>query len=100
MQLPEIAELRSRLVPEFRVYASAIEGCAATLTAGIADAVAVYEEGHIDVIVDWKSDVNPEAEQVAMYRKQVRDYLQSTGAQTGLIVFLSSDRIEKVVRRN
>ena len=100
LQLPEIAELRSRLVPEFRVYASAIEGCAATLTASIADAVAGDEEGHIDVVVDWKSDVNPEAEQVAMYRKQVRDYLQSTGAQTGLIVFLSSGRIEKVVRRN
>ena len=100
LQLPEIAELRSRLVPEFRVYASAIEGCAATLTAGIADAVAVDEEGHIYVIVDWKSDENPEAEQVAMYRKQVRDYLLSTGAQTGLIVFLSSGRIEKVVRRN
>ena len=100
LQLPKIAELRSRLVPEFRVYASAIEGCAATLTASIADAVAVDEEGHIDVVVDWKSDVNPGAEQVAMYRKQVRDYLQSTGAQTGLIVFLSSGRIEKVVRRN
>ena len=95
-QLPEIAELRPRLVPEFRVYASVIKGCAAALTAGIADAVAVDEEGHIDVIVDWKSDVDPGAEQVAMYRKQVHDYLLSTGAQTGLIVFLSSGRIEKV----
>ena len=100
LQLPEIAELRSRLVPEFRVYASAIEGCVATLMAGIADAVAIDERGRIDVIVDWKSNVNPEAEQVVMYRKQVRDYLQSSGAQTGLIVFLSSGRIEKVVRRN
>ena len=100
LQLPEIVELRPRLVPEFRVYASAIEGCAATLTTGIADAVAIDEEGHVDVVVDWKSDVNPGAEQVAMYRKQVRDYLLSTGAQTGLIVFFSSGRIEKVVRRN
>ena len=98
LQLPEIAELRPRLVPEFRVYASAIEGCTATLTAGIVDAVAIDEKGHIDVIVDWKSDVNPGAEQVAMYRKQVRDYLQSTGAQIGLIVFLGSDRVVKVMR--
>ena len=98
LQLPEVAALRPRLVPEFRVYASTIEDCAATLTAGIADAVAIDEEGRIDVVVDWKSDVNPGAGQIAMYREQVRDYLQSTAAPIGLIVFLSSGRIENVVR--
>ena len=83
--------------PEFRVYASAIEGCEETLTAGIADAVAINEEGRIDVVVDWKSDVNPGAGQIAMYQNQVREYLRSTAAQTGLIVFLGSGRIDKVV---
>ena len=68
-----------------------------SLTAGIADAVAIDEKGHIDVVVDWKSDVNPEAEQIATYRNQVRDYVRSTAAKTGLIVFLGSGRIEKVV---
>ena len=102
LQLPEneslmIQALRPRLVPEFRVYASAIEGCEETLTAGIADAVAINEEGRIDVVVDWKSDVNPGAGQIAMYQNQVRDYLRSTAAQTGLIVFLGSGRIDKVV---
>ena len=98
LQLPEVAVLRPRLVPEFRVYASTIEGCAATLTAGIADAVAIDEEGRIDVVVDWKSDVNPGIKQIAMYRQQVRDYLQSTAAPIGLVVLLSSGRIEKIVR--
>ena len=98
LQLPEVAALRPRLVPEFRVYASTIEDCAATLTAGIADAVAIDEEGRIDVVVDWKSDVNPGAGQIAMYREQVRDYLQSTAAPIGLVVLLSSGRIEKIVR--
>ena len=97
LQLPEITALRQRLLPEFRVYASTIENGKASLTAGIADAVAVDDKGHIDVVVDWKSDVNPGAEQFAMYRDQVRDYLQATTAQTGLIVFLGSDRIDKVV---
>ena len=97
LQIPEIGTLRPRLVPEFRVYASIIEDCTASLTAGIADAVAVDKTGHIDVVVDWKSDVNPGAEQIAMYRGQIRDYLQSTVAKTGLIVFLSSGRIEKIV---
>ena len=97
LRLPELAALWPRLVPEFRVYASAIEGCAATLTAGIADAVAIDEEGRIGVVVDWKSDVNPGAKQIAMYRQQVRDYLQSTAAQVGLIVFLGSDSVVKVM---
>ena len=97
LQLPEIAALRPRLLPEFRVYASTIEDRAASLMAGIADAVAIDETGHIDVVVDWKSDVNPGTEQIAMYRKQVRDYLQATGAQIGLIVFLGSDSFVKVM---
>ena len=98
LQLPKVAALRPRLVPEFRVYASTIEDCAATLTAGIADAVAIDEEGRIDVVVDWKSDVNPGAGQIAMYREQIRNYLQSTAAPIGLVVLLSSGRIEKIVR--
>ena len=98
LQLPEVAALRPRLVPEFRVYASTIEDCAATLTAGIADAVAIDEEGHIDVVVDWKSDVNPGVKQVAIYREQVHDYLQSTAAPIGLIVLLGSDSVIKVMR--
>ena len=97
LQLPDIQALRPRLVPEFRVYASAIEGSEETLTAGIVDAVAIDEEGRIDVVVDWKSDVNPGAGQIAMYQNQVRDYLRLTAAQTGFIVFLGSGRIDKVV---
>lgn len=97
LHLPEIAAVRPWLVPEFRVYASAVEDRAAILTAGIADAVAIEETGQIDVVVDWKSDVHPPAEQIEVYRKQLRDYLRGTGARTGLLVFLSSGRIEKVM---
>ena len=100
LQIPEIAALRPRLVPEFRVYASVVEGAAASLTAGIADAVAIDETGRIDEVVDWKSDVNPGAKQIAMYRSQVLDYLESTGAKTGLLVFLGSGRIERVARKD
>jgi exodeoxyribonuclease-5 len=32
-----------------------------TATAGIADALTVGEDGRPVVVVDWKSDVNPEA---------------------------------------
>lgn len=95
LQLREIAELRPRLLPEFRVYAASVSGQTTSLTAGIADAVA-YEGGYIQTVVDWKSDVNPTPADIEMYRSQVRDYLKATGAVLGLIVFVTSGRIEQV----
>ena len=100
LQLPDIAAIQSRLRPEFRVYAATVEDHAASLTAGIADAIAVDKTGRIDAVVDWKSDVNPGNELIELYRRQLRDYLQATAAKTGLIVFLSSGRIEEVVLEN
>ena len=96
LKRPEIASLRARLVPEYWVYGIADNGRETSITAGIADAVAVDEEGRIDVLVDWKSDTVVRENQVSNYRDQVRDYLKATGAKTGLIVFLNSDHIEPV----
>jgi ATP-dependent exoDNAse (exonuclease V) beta subunit len=95
LDLPEIAELRPKLLPEFRVYAAAVVDQTASLTAGIADAV-VIEAGRIEAVIDWKSDVNPTAADIEMYRRQVRDYLKATGAALGLIVFLTSGRVQRV----
>jgi ATP-dependent exoDNAse (exonuclease V) beta subunit len=95
--LPEIVQLRPRLVAELPVYAAEVDGQNFTLTAGIADAVAMNEAGKIEAVVDWKSDVDPAAAQVEIYQDQVRDYLSATGAEFGLIVFLSSGRVERVL---
>ena len=93
---PEIASLRPRLAPECWVYGSDVNGQETSITAGVADAVVLDDEGRIDVVVDWKSDTVVRENQVSMYRRQVRDYLKATGATTGIIVFLNSDRIETV----
>ena len=98
LQLAEVAALLPRLVPEFPVYASAVEGSSVSLTAGIADAVAIDGKGRIDVVVDWKSDVKPSGKQVAMYHRQIRDYLRSTNTPTGLVVFMSTGRVDRIVR--
>lgn len=93
---PEIASLRPRLAPECWVYGIEENGKKTSITAGIADAVALDEEGRIDVVVDWKSDTVVRENQVSIYRGQVSDYLKATGAKTGLIVFLNSGRIVTV----
>jgi exodeoxyribonuclease-5 len=97
LQLPEIAALRPRLHPEMWVYAGTESGQTMSLTAGISDAVAVSDTGNVEVVVDWKSDIDPAPGQVDLYRGQVRDYLTATGAPLGLIVFMTSGRIERIL---
>lgn len=97
LQLPEITELRSRLSPEFCVYAGTVKEQALILTAGIADAVSADKADHIEVIVDWKSDVNPGQAETDQYRSQVGAYLAATGAQRGLIVFMTTGRVVEVL---
>ena len=52
--------------------------------------------GHIEVVIDWKSDVNPGQAETEQYRSQVGCYLTATGAQRGLIVFMTPGRVEEV----
>lgn len=96
LALPEIAALRPRLESEFWIYAGTERDNVVTLTAGIADAVAFDASGCLELVIDWKSDINPGVAVVEQYRAQVRDYLAATGAATGLIVFMTSGNIERV----
>ena len=96
LHLPEVVALRPYLVPELHVYAAMFADRTVTLTAGVADAVVIDERGRIDAVVDWKSDVDPVPAQIDIYRGQVLDYLAATGARRGLIVFMTSGRVEHV----
>jgi ATP-dependent exoDNAse (exonuclease V) beta subunit len=96
LQLPEILELRPRLKPEFWIYSATGADRTLSLTAGIADATAFNDRGDIEIVIDWKSDVDPTPAVIEQYRVQVRAYLAATGAALGLIVFMTSGRIERV----
>ncbi len=91
--LPQVAELRPRLVPECSVFGSRIESDAELAFAGIADAVAFDETGAPEVVIDWKSDVDPRPSQLKHYGEQVRAYLELTGAKRGLVVLVTIGRV-------
>ena len=93
LALPEIAGLRSELLAEFPVYALRGEDAELIATAGIADALTVGGEGRPVVVIDWKSDVNPDAQTLDHYRAQVRTYLDMTGAERGLIVLMTKAKV-------
>jgi exodeoxyribonuclease-5 len=67
------------------------------VTAGIADALTVGKDGRPVVVVDWKSDVNPETQLLEHYRAQVRAYLDMTGAERGLVVLMTKGTVIAVL---
>lgn len=97
--LAQIATLRTSLQAEFPVYGIQMEGGAESATAGIADALALSASGVPDVVVDWKSDVDPSAATIDHYYAQVRAYLDITGARKGLIVLMTTGAVLEVVAR-
>jgi hypothetical protein len=96
LSLPEIVALRPTLVPEFPVYASDHLDDIEQATAGVTDATSFAADGKAQVVVDWKSDVDPVPETIKHYQAQVRNYLRTTGAENGLIVFVTSGTVISV----
>jgi CRISPR-associated exonuclease Cas4 len=88
LALPEIAAMRSRLVPEIAIWAAG-EGY---LVAGRADALAITD-GRVEVAIDWKSDISPTSAVRSAYAGQLRDYLAATGAERGVLVFATLGEI-------
>jgi len=63
---------------------------------GVVDALARQADGSTDLVIDWKTDVDPDLQQIELYRGQVRDYLDATGAPEGLLVFVTTDQLVRV----
>ena len=100
LSLPEVVALRPGLVPEFAVYGSTEMGAHEEAISGIVDAIALNKDGEPEVVIDWKSDVDPSAETLGHYRVKVRAYLDTTRAVRGLVVAVTSGTVFKVRRGN
>ena len=98
LSLPEVAALRPGLKPELPVYGSTETDTHEEAAAGIVDALAFDAAGAPQVVIDWKSDVDPSAETLKHYRAQVRAYLDMTGAERGLVIYVTSGAVIPVTR--
>ncbi|MDP9412539.1 MAG: UvrD-helicase domain-containing protein [Pseudomonadota bacterium] len=91
LALPELREWRARLLPEITVLSSTVaDDDIERIVSGVADAVAIGDDGRPQLVVDWKSDVSPSPATIEHYKAQVRRYLEATGAVRGLIVLATS----------
>jgi exodeoxyribonuclease-5 len=93
LALPEVAALKPRLIPEITVFGGSRNGMVEILVSGIADALAWDENGKIEAIVDWKSDVDVNPDRVVHYLEQLRMYRQETGAERALLVFMTPSKV-------
>jgi ATP-dependent exoDNAse (exonuclease V) beta subunit len=93
LDIQEVAALRPRLVPELTVYQSKKDQVAEIIVSGVADAVAYDAEGRIEVVVDWKTDVEIESKRLNLYRGQIDAYRLHTGATRALLVFMTAGKV-------
>lgn len=96
LQLPEIAALGPRLMAEFPVYGLSADDGVELATCGIVDALCIGDDGKPELVIDWKSDVTPNAAASDHYRSQVRRYLNVTGIREGLVVFVTTGDVLRV----
>jgi ATP-dependent exoDNAse (exonuclease V) beta subunit len=89
LSIPEIAKLRPRLVPELAICGSQMNDDGEIIVSGIADAVAYDTEGRIEIIVDWKSDVDIDIDRLNFYRGQLDTYRRHTGAPHSFLVLMT-----------
>ena len=89
--------MRPGLMPEFPVYASVMTD-AQKKRQRASRTHRLRPRGAPQVIVDWKSDVEPAPETLEHYRAQVRAYLDMTEAERGLIVLATPGTVIEVTR--
>ena len=79
-------------MPELTLFSSTAEAGSETALSGRADAVTI-EAGEASVIVDWKSDVAPTAEDIRLHAGQLRQYLASAGTRRGALVYITTGAV-------
>jgi CRISPR-associated exonuclease Cas4 len=98
LQIPQIVDLRPHLIAELPVYGLIRSQSEPIALAGRVDAAAVVD-GRIAAVLDWKSDIAPTEDDVRNHAGQIRDYLQVTGAGSGLLVYMTSGTVRQITRQ-
>ncbi|WP_409192023.1 UvrD-helicase domain-containing protein [Bradyrhizobium sp. RDM4] len=93
LALPDVITVRPRLVPELPLFGSQTHEGSEVLLSGQVDAIAFDDAGAIDAVVDWKSDVDPDASSIGHYRQQIADYRKQTKAKRALLVFMTTGQV-------
>ncbi len=95
--LPEVAAIWPHLVPEMTVFGQIISDGIWRPLSGRADAV-LLDEGRVGLVIDWKSDVAPNDDDILTHERQLGLYLAATGATRGALVYLTPGMVRWLKR--
>ncbi|HUI71860.1 MAG TPA: UvrD-helicase domain-containing protein, partial [Spirochaetia bacterium] len=99
LSLPVVQEFRSCLKPEISLFsAGEPDANRVTLISGVADAVALRNESTIELIIDWKSDVNLDSSDCISHKRQMQEYLETANCSRGAIVYMTAGLVHEVHR--
>ncbi|MGO8735852.1 MAG: UvrD-helicase domain-containing protein [Terriglobia bacterium] len=99
LSLPLVRESRARLLPEFPLFSArkAVDNNL-HLVGGMADAV-VLGDSSIDLVVDWKSDINVDSSTRNAHFGQMQAYLEAADCRRGAIIYMTTGIIQEVQRK-
>ncbi len=86
------------MIPEWPVYNLLNDRPTPEALAGRIDAIA-YDGNGADIVVDWKSDIDPSDKDMRVHAGQLEDYLRVTGAPRGALVYMTPGVIRWVTLR-
>ena len=98
LRIPEVSAFMDQLIPEFPVYGM-LEGADMTALSGRVDAFTLSDDGRVDIVVDWKSDVNPTESVVQQHSAQLLDYMTVLDAGRGALVYMTPGSVRWLTRR-
>src|SRR5262249_644124 len=88
IRFPDLLRLPPQPLPEFSVWSQ--DG--SVYVAGRADALAV-EQDRVSVVLDWKSDAAPTAQDRAQHAAQLTDYRIMLGAHRAAIIYMTASEV-------
>ncbi len=97
LSLPVIRDNRLRLISEVNVHGLDEQRPGnLKLVSGVTDAVAMNEDGRVDLVVDWKSDVELTSAASKEHRAQMRQYMKATGCPFGVVIYMTLGQVDEV----
>jgi exodeoxyribonuclease-5 len=97
LNLPIVRDNRPRLLPEISVHGlDEQKPRSLKLVSGIADAIAMDEAGRVDLVIDWKSDIELIPAASKEHRAQLRQYMKATECHIGAVVYMTLGQVDEV----
>ena len=97
LSLPVVRDNRLRLLPEVNVLG--LDGQSPEslkLVSGVADAVATDKAGRVNLVIDWKTDIELPPAASKEHRAQLRQYMKAMGCPFGVVIYMTLGQVDEV----